>query len=48
MPITANPDAVGFWKPKDKGKQTNITWSSGVAAKVFRFVDEVQSTTGVR
>lgn len=43
MPITANPDAVGFWKPKDKGKgKTNITWSSGVAAKVFRFVDEVQ------
>ena len=41
MPITANPAAVGFWNSADKGK-TNITWSSGVAAKVVRFVDNVQ------
>lgn len=43
MPITANPAAVGFWNPADKGK-TNITWSSGVAAKVFRFVDSAQDS----
>ncbi len=38
MPITANPAAVGFWSKTDKGK-TTITWSSGVPAKVYKFVD---------
>ena len=43
MPITAKPAAVGFWNPTDKGK-TTITWSSGVPAKVFRFVDGANET----
>jgi len=43
MPITANPAAVDFWSPTDKGK-TSITWSSGVPAKVFRFVDGANET----
>src|SRR6266545_4331954 len=34
MPITANPAAVDFWSPTDKGK-TSITC---VPAKIFRFV----------
>ena len=43
MPITAKPAAVAFWNPTDKGK-TTITWSSGVVAKVFRFVDGANET----
>jgi len=46
MPITANPTAVGFWSPTDKGK-TTITWSTGnplVLAKVFRSVDGASAT----
>lgn len=43
MPITAKPAAVGFWSPTDKGK-TAITWSSGVPAKVVRFIDGANET----
>ena len=38
MPITANPTAVGFWSPNDKGT-TTVTWTSIYLAKVFRLVD---------
>lgn len=43
MPITANPTAVGVWSTADKGK-TTITWSAGVRAKVFRFVNGANRT----
>src|SRR5437879_136546 len=46
MPITANPTAVGFWSPTDKGK-TKITWSTGnplVLAKVSKSVDGASAT----